>query len=610
MTRHTLSKSDFKAARSCATKLYYRELRYPDNKQDNEYLQLLAEGGYMVELLAKQLFPGGITLDYGSKPIEEAAAETAEHLRRGEREEVVLFEATLFDGVQQARVDVLRRRPEGFDLYEVKSSSLDTEDAAKRQEKTGSAFRSLRSPYGIASDWKEYLEDVTFQVALLRDLYPGVPIRAHLILVDKRQPAPFDGMPHWFRIVKGTNGRVATAEFVGDPAQARESRLAIAVDCTSEVEELEPAVREAAQEFAATLVPELVRAEPVLTRECRNCEYRVGTDAVQNGFLECWGARGTAHPHVLQLYRGGDVIDRMIERGVDLVTEIPDEEVQALKGAYGSRQRTQIEQSRANEEWFDSALAHEMAQAKYPLHFIDFEAARIAIPHHKGMTPYGLLAFQWSCHTQREPGAPLEHREFLNTDPIWPNELFARRLREAVGDDGTLLVWSSFEKSILSAVAGEMTALGSGDAELANWLRTAALPLGDNGGRQLDLLKLCRTRYYHPGMQGSNSIKWVLDAIWKHSPEVRARFAEVMGFEGDPLKGPYVALEPIEINGVLQEVAEGTGAVRAYFAMAYGLEREDTEARERWSRLLLNYCKLDTLAMVLVWEHWKAITAR
>ncbi|WKW10925.1 DUF2779 domain-containing protein [Pseudogemmatithrix spongiicola] len=608
MPRHTLSKSDFKTARGCGTKLYYRELKYPDTMQQNEYLQLLAEGGYMVELLAKQMFPTGLTLEYGKKPLEAAAQETAAQLERGAREEVVLFEATLFDGVRQARVDILKRTPRGFDLYEVKSSSIDFEKQAKALEKTGSLFKSQRTPFGIHSDWREYLEDVTYQVALLRDLYPDVPIRAHLMLMDKRAPVPHDGMPQWFRIVKADDGRLATAEFIGDAALARESRLVIAVDCTSEVEELEPGVREAAQDLAASLAPELTRIEPVLTRACRNCEFRTDPAEGPSGFHECWGERGTAHPHVLQLFRGGDLIDEMIAQGIDRVTDIPDAHVAALKGVYGERQRVQIEQTRLGKEWFDPALGHEIAQARYPLHFIDFEAARIAIPHHKGMTPYGLLAFQWSCHTQRAPGAELEHRHFLNTDPIWPNELFARELRDAVGHDGTLLVWSAFEKSILSAVAEEMSSLGSGDAELANWLREAALPLGDGVGRQLDMLKLCRKRYYHPGMQGSNSIKYVLDALWKHSSEARSRFAALAGREGDPELGPYATLPPEIIDGSEAEVKEGTGAVRAYFRMAYGLEREDPTIKSQWSNLLLEYCKLDTLAMVLIWEHWQRIT--
>lgn len=618
MPRHTLSKSDFKLARSCPTKLFYREMKYPDNLQENEYLQMLAEGGYMVELLAKQMFPDGITLAYGSQKLEAAAAETAAHLASGETTPVTLFEATLFDGVRQARVDILRRTPQGFDLYEVKSSSIDFEKQAKALEKTGSLFKSQRKPFPIHSDWREYLEDVTYQVALLRDLYPGVPIRAHLMLMDKRAAVPHDGMPQWFRIVRADDGRLATAEFIGDAALARESRLTVAVDCTTEVEELEQEVRDAAQELAASLTPELVRIEPTLTRACRNCEFRTDPSTGKSGFAECWGERGTAHPHVLHLYRGGELIDEMIAQGIDRVTDIPDSHIAALKGTYGERQRVQIEQSRLGKEWSDPALGHELSAARYPLHFIDFEAARIAIPHHKGMTPYGLLAFQWSCHTQAAPGAPLVHSHFLNTDPIWPNELFARALRDAVGDEGTLVVWSAFEKSILTAVAEEMSSLGSGDAALANWLREAALPLGggtdgegheDSGsGRQLDLLKVCRKRYYHPGMQGSNSIKYVLDALWKHSPELRARFAELAGREGDPLLGPYATLPPEIIDGEEREVAEGTGAVRAYFAMAYGLEREDADARAKWQQLLLEYCKLDTLAMVLIWEHWQRLT--
>lgn len=529
-------------------------------------------------------------------------------MARGEREPVTLFEATLFDGFRQARVDILRRTPQGFDLYEVKSSSIDFVKQAKNQEKTGSLFRSTKKPHGILSDWREYLEDVTFQAALLRDLYPDVPIRAHLMLVDKAQPVPHDGMPQWFRIVRGDDGHLATAEFIGDAALARETRLVVAVDCSQEVELLEPEVRDAAQMFVASLTPELTRIEPQLNRKCRDCEFRVPEGVSPSGFAECWGERGQKTPHVLQLYRGGELTDAMIARGVDLVTEIPHENVAALTGVFGERQKVQIVQTLAESEWTSETLAHELAQARYPLHFIDFEAARIAIPHHKGMTPYGLLAFQWSCHTQRAPGAPLEHAEFLNTDAIWPNELFARSLREWVGDDGTLLVWSPFEKSVLSRVAEELATLGSADEDLKNWLQAAALTIGNGAGRQLDLLKVCRKHYYHPGMQGSNSIKWVLDALWKHSPELRTRFAALAGREGDPALGPYATLPAEIIDGEEREVSEGTGAIRAYFEMTYGLERDDPQHKAKWSQLLREYCKLDTLAMVLIWEHWQRIT--
>ena len=50
-----LSKSDFKVARTCGTKLYYRKLKYPTTLDDDPYLEFLADGGYMVEAIADKV---------------------------------------------------------------------------------------------------------------------------------------------------------------------------------------------------------------------------------------------------------------------------------------------------------------------------------------------------------------------------------------------------------------------------------------------------------------------------------------------------------------------------------------------------------------------------
>ena len=39
----TLSKSDFKVALECPTKLYYRKIRFPNTIQYNDFLHVLAE---------------------------------------------------------------------------------------------------------------------------------------------------------------------------------------------------------------------------------------------------------------------------------------------------------------------------------------------------------------------------------------------------------------------------------------------------------------------------------------------------------------------------------------------------------------------------------------
>src|SRR3982751_6258492 len=77
----TLSKSDFKLARTCDAKLFFRENGYPDNRDSNPYLALLAEGVYMVEALAKAKYVDGVQLEYG-RGFADDYVRTIEHLAR------------------------------------------------------------------------------------------------------------------------------------------------------------------------------------------------------------------------------------------------------------------------------------------------------------------------------------------------------------------------------------------------------------------------------------------------------------------------------------------------------------------------------------------------
>ena len=55
----TLSKSRFKVALECPTKLYYygKSREYANQKGENEFLMALAEGGFQVGALAKYYYP-------------------------------------------------------------------------------------------------------------------------------------------------------------------------------------------------------------------------------------------------------------------------------------------------------------------------------------------------------------------------------------------------------------------------------------------------------------------------------------------------------------------------------------------------------------------------
>ena len=118
-----LTKNDFMIARTCSTKVFYKNHGYPSLLDEDPYLEFLADGGYMVEKMAKLLFPQGRELGHAVDP-RPAFDETLRALEAGN---VTLFEATLLHDNLLARVDILQREGTTLRLIEVKSSSFDSE---------------------------------------------------------------------------------------------------------------------------------------------------------------------------------------------------------------------------------------------------------------------------------------------------------------------------------------------------------------------------------------------------------------------------------------------------------------------------------------------------
>ena len=105
-----------------------------------------------------------------------------------------------------------------------------------------------------------------------------------------------------------------------------------------------------------------------------------------------------------------------------------------------------------------------------------------------------------------------------------------------------MLAWAPFEASVLKDILKELKPLGQSDPELEEWISWITAD-----GRIVDLNKVTLDHFFHPDMGGRTSIKVVLDALWKSDDAMRARFASVMGREGDRMKGPYAALPSLEI---------------------------------------------------------------
>jgi hypothetical protein len=131
-----LTKSRFKLACNCPTKLYYSGKKdYPDQKQNNDFLQQLADGGYQVGKLAEYKFPGGVgieTLSY-----DEALNLTNIELSK---DNCIIYEAAFKYENLFIRADVIVKKGNHIELYEVKAKSYSEDDL----EFTGKKNESIK----------------------------------------------------------------------------------------------------------------------------------------------------------------------------------------------------------------------------------------------------------------------------------------------------------------------------------------------------------------------------------------------------------------------------------------------------------------------------------
>ena len=276
MINHFLTKSDFKVARTCPTKLYYRKLGYPTREDGDEYLTALAEQGYLVEALARALYPDGRWIGY-REDVESAAWDTMAALAD---DACTLFEATFISGRRMARADILVKRGQTIELIEIKSCGFDRqENDALLGAGQGNVFFSPRSADGLQKKWRPYIEDAAFQASILQDIFPDIEIVPYLLMPDTSSPCPFDGLHHRFALRSLTGAldgsQAPSAEYTGDLRELRRGLILARVDVRAEVARVLPDVRQRADAYAADLTPALRRAPHTLSVACRDCEYRV-----------------------------------------------------------------------------------------------------------------------------------------------------------------------------------------------------------------------------------------------------------------------------------------------------------------------------------------------
>lgn len=650
--RRYLTKTRFKLAVECPTKLYYtgKSDTYADTKLDDDFLKALAEGGFQVGELAKLMFPKGREIK--SSLHDEAVKQTWEALQA---HDVTLFEAAIGHGDLFARVDILCKSGEQVDLIEVKAKSFDSTGSAQFRKKDG----------GIQKKMLPYLQDVAFQCHVLKLAYPTLKIRAFLMLVDKSKICTIDGLNQKFRIQRGRDGCSQVTVVPGTTLTTIGAPLLSCVNVDEFVDEIlrEPLFAPGAAGTLADLAKSWAKdyradkkIDPVIGAQCAKCEFRATSDGsgLLSGLHECWRqALGWRDAQIDE----GTVLDiwdfrdkqALLDRGVYRLESVTKEDLKYEEADEGLS-RSQRRWMQVSGQWpgggafyLDRALmAREMSSWAFPLHFIDFETARVAIPLYKGQRPYANIAFQFSHHQLQADGEVAHRSQFLSTRPgVRPNYEFVRQLKDAIGQQGTVFMWSPHENTTLKEILEELDDDPSPPID-AEQLRATILDLtfekagnrySRRGKRELvDLCHLARLAYFHPSTKASSSIKKVLPAVMQSSSYLRERYSQpIYGAEGgipslnfrnqvlwvasnDGVENPYKLLPPV-FSDTPQEtleqlasdeemaIAEGGAATTAFVRLQF--EDLPIAERARIEAALLRYCEMDTMAMVMVYEAWR-----
>jgi len=204
-------------------------------------------------------------------------------------------------------------------------------------------------------------------------------------------------------------------------------------------------------------------------------------------------------------------------------------------------------------------LSLEMGRLIFPLYFLDYETINYAVPRHEGYKAFQHVVFQYSLHVLEDKNGEMKHYEYISTDTEEPLKGLLECLNEDIGDTGSIVVWhKSFEKGRNK----EMALLCPEHKEF----------LEKVDERVYDLMDIVSKKYYaHYKFKGSSSIKNVL-----------------------PVLAPDLSYRDLEIS-------DGSMAMIQYMEMIDDKrsEKEKTAIKNN----LLEYCKLDTYAMYMIWKH-------
>ena len=233
--------------------------------------------------------------------------------------------------------------------------------------------------------------------------------------------------------------------------------------------------------------------------------------------------------------------------------------------ALNEAQRRQYDAYSLGRVIFDAKAIHEVLDGLvFPLQFFDYEGYSSAIPLFDGFGAYEQAPFQYSLHVLHEDGT-IDHKEFLITDPASDLTLpLIERMKLDIDPSGTVVSWYKSYESQRNDKLAEL------HPEHATFLK-------ELNEKMFDLMTIFSDGHYvDPAFRGSASIKKVLPAIVP------------------------------ELNYATLNIHKGDQASERWEKMISQKTRQ--EEKEKIAADLLEYCKLDTWAMVMIYRFLKNLS--
>ncbi len=482
-----LSKSQFTRGLQCHKSLWLLKNKPDLRVEPDASLQARFDTGTEVGILAQQLFPGGVTLEYSSG-ISKNIVTTQDLIGSGAQ---TIYEATFRHDNVAAMVDILHRGQEGCELYEVKSTTA-TKDI--------------------------FINDTAIQYYVVAGA--GISIsRVFLVHLNNSYSRKGDLDLHGLFTMDDVTAPTVNRQ-ADIPQQLADMRRTLEGD--------EPGID--------------IGPYCTVPYECDFKPY-CWQHIPESSIFDIANLRSNRK---FALYYGG----------VLHMHDIPPD------FSLSDNMQTQVEAELTGREFINTCNIREfLSTITEPVGFLDFETFMEAVPSFEQQRPYQQIPFQYSLH--RVENGKLTHQEFLGEPGRDPRRPFIEKLLADTKNCRTILVYNqAFEITRLQELAACFPEFAEGvEAIIA---------------RIVDLMVPFRNKdFYVKAMCGSHSIKYVLPALV-----------------------PDLSYDNLAI-------ADGETAMLSYAGL--GKINAGTE-KEKIRQDLLEYCRLDTLAMVRIWEKLTSLT--